>query len=127
MRRVTGCGRTTMMPVIRFALRNSLNSCSTTKAWLRRVPHEDSFAIANNNSSMKHVEMLARRHKKNQFTGLQVSFESWHCALRHTFHASPLCGESRHNVQDPLPTSCRDIFHCTLVQHPFTQSLSNPP
>ena len=28
-------GRTTMTPVIRFALRKSLNSCSTTPPWLR--------------------------------------------------------------------------------------------
>jgi hypothetical protein len=35
MRRVTPCGRTTMTPAIRFALRNSLNSRSTTKPWLR--------------------------------------------------------------------------------------------
>jgi len=35
--RVGACGRITMTPVIRFALRNSLRSCSTTKPWLREA------------------------------------------------------------------------------------------
>ena len=77
----------------------------------RRVPHEDSFAIAHNNSSMKYIEMLARRREKNQITGLQISFEPRHCTLRHTFHTRPLWRESRHNIQNAVDADSRDSRH----------------
>ena len=77
----------------------------------RRVTHEDSFAIARDDSSMKHIEILACGSKKNQVTALQMRFEPWHCRLRYTFHASPLGNESGYNVQNAFPAEYRDSRH----------------
>src|SRR5215472_1956696 len=38
----------------------------------RRVTQEDSFAIAHDDSDMKHIKILAYGHKKNQITALQM-------------------------------------------------------
>src|SRR6266436_313209 len=77
----------------------------------RRVTHKDPSAVASDDSSMKHIEILACGRKKNQVTASQVGFEPWHCRLRRTFHAGPLCGESGHNIQHALPGDCRNSRH----------------
>ena len=41
----------------------------------RRMTHEDSFADAHDDSSMKDIEILACGRKKNQITALQMRFE----------------------------------------------------
>src|SRR5271155_5708351 len=77
----------------------------------RGVTHENSFAVAHDDSSMKHIEMLAGRREKNQITVLQISFEAWQCRLRDTSHSSPLWSESRHNIQNAIPADSRDRRH----------------
>src|SRR5208282_549583 len=77
----------------------------------RRVTHENFFAIAHDDSSMKHIEILACRRKKNQVTALQISLEPWQSRLRYTFHANPLCSESRYNIQNAFPVEYRDSRH----------------
>ena len=77
----------------------------------RRVTHQYFFAIAHDDSSMKHVEIPARRRKKNQITGLQLSFEPWHCRLRYTFDASSLWIESGYDIQNAIPAYCRQSRH----------------
>ena len=112
MRRVTPCGRTTMTPAIRFALRNSLSCCSTTSALAaRRVTHEQAFTVAHDDSSMKHVEILACRHEKHQIAALQMRCEPSHGGLRYTFQVSPLRSESGYNIQHALPADYRDRRH----------------
>src|ERR1700689_1383691 len=92
----------------------------------RRVTHEDCFAVAHDDSSMKHVEILARGHKKNQVTALQICFEPWRCPLRYTFHASPLRIESGHNIQNALPAEYRDRRHRNRLDYPFAYIIANP-
>ena len=77
----------------------------------RRVTHQDPFTIAHDDSSMKHVEIPARGHKKNQVAALQMGFEPRHCRLRYAFHANPLCSESGYNIQNAFPADYRDSRH----------------
>ena len=115
-----------MTPVIRFASRKSLSSCSTTAPLAaRRVTHRNFFA-AHDDSSMKYVEMLARRCKKNQITGLQILFEPWHCPLRYAFHSSTPWSESRHNIQNALPGKSRNCGHRDRPDDSFAHIVANP-
>jgi len=47
----------------------------------RRMTHENFLAIAHDDASMKHIEILACRCKKNQIAASQISFEPWHGEL----------------------------------------------
>src|SRR5208337_4401683 len=92
----------------------------------RRVTHENLLAIAHDDSSMKHVEMLAGRHKKNQVSGLQMSFELRQSRLRHTFHASPLRSEAGYNIQNAFNPDGRYSRHRNRPDYPCAHVVANP-
>src|SRR5258707_11586218 len=75
---------------------------------------------------MKHIEILECRRKKNQITALQILFEPRHCRLRHTFHASTLWIETRHNIQNALLAECRYSRHRNRLDYARSQIVTNP-
>src|SRR6266850_6478992 len=75
---------------------------------------------------MKHIEILARRRKKNQITALQISFEPRHRRLWHTFHPSTLWIETRHNIQNALLAECRYSRHRNRRDYARSQIVANP-
>jgi len=91
----------------------------------RRVTHEGTCAIAHDDSSMKHVEILAGGDEKNQIAALQMRLEPWQCRLRYKFHASLAWGESGYDIQNALSTEYRDIRQYR-PERPVAYVVANP-
>jgi hypothetical protein len=92
----------------------------------RRVTQEHAFAVAHDDSSMKHIKILARGYEKYQIAALQMRCEPPHCGFRYTSQVSPPCGESGDDIQNAFPTDYRDRGHRNWSDYPFAYVVANP-
>ena len=66
----------------------------------RGVAHKERLAIADNDATMKDIEIFACGREEDQIAGLQRRLNSLDRRLRYTFDADSLRAKSRHDVQN---------------------------